>query len=196
MPKQFHPVYPHIEITEEEVWVDTPRRGYQVSSWGRVRNAGFSIIQHSHRNGKKMRFVRSFKPRLMKRSRTPTGYVQACTGRGGIRNIHTLVLLSFIGPCPEGMECRHLNDNKADNRLENLAWGTRQENIADRLRNGIAGRQYGEGSPHAILTKEQVLVIRARYARGGVSQYALAREYGVHQITISQIITRKTWKQI
>ena len=31
---------------------------------------------------------------------------------------------------------RHLNDCKIDNRLENLAWGTRSDNIQDSIRNG------------------------------------------------------------
>src|SRR5271166_1685861 len=44
---------------------------------------------------------------------------------------HTLVLLTFVGPCPEGYECRHLDGNPANNRLRNLAWGTRLENAAD-----------------------------------------------------------------
>lgn len=48
--------------------------------------------------------------------------------------VHRLVLLAFVGPCPEGMECRHLNGVRADCRLENLAWGTRDENVEDRRR--------------------------------------------------------------
>jgi HNH endonuclease/NUMOD4 motif len=50
--------------------------------------------------------------------------------------VHRLVLGAFVGPCPEGMECRHLNGDRADNRLENLAWGTPHENGMDRLRHG------------------------------------------------------------
>lgn len=48
------------------------------------------------------------------------------------RLIHHLVLEAFVGPCPDGMEARHLNDDPQDNRLENLAWGTKAENAADR----------------------------------------------------------------
>lgn len=51
--------------------------------------------------------------------------------------VHRLVLTAFVGPCPEGMECRHLDGDAANNRLSNLCWGTREENIADSKRNGV-----------------------------------------------------------
>lgn len=50
--------------------------------------------------------------------------------------IHKLVLEAFVGPCPEGQEARHLDDNRDDNRLANLVWGTRRENRADLRRTG------------------------------------------------------------
>lgn len=49
--------------------------------------------------------------------------------------VHTLVLEAFVGP-REGRICRHLNGDPADNRLENLAWGTHQENNLDTLSHG------------------------------------------------------------
>lgn len=45
--------------------------------------------------------------------------------------VHRLVLLAFVGPCPDGMECRHLNSIRNDCRLDNIAWGTRKENHDD-----------------------------------------------------------------
>jgi len=55
--------------------------------------------------------------------------------------VHRAVLLAFVGPCPPGHVCRHLNDNPADNRwspdpeLNNLVWGTKKQNAEDRVRN-------------------------------------------------------------
>lgn len=45
--------------------------------------------------------------------------------------VHRLVLESFIGPCPEGMEACHLNGNGFDNRIENLRWDTHEANMAE-----------------------------------------------------------------
>ena len=46
--------------------------------------------------------------------------------------IHRLVLETFVGPCPKGTQCRHLNNDKLDNRLSNLIWGTQKQNQLDR----------------------------------------------------------------
>lgn len=51
-------------------------------------------------------------------------------------SVHRLVALAFIGPCPEGMEVLHINGEPDDNRLENLRYGTRAENVADTIRHG------------------------------------------------------------
>ena len=50
--------------------------------------------------------------------------------------VHRLVLETFVGPCPEGMECLHKNGDPSDNRLENLRWGTSSENALDTVRHG------------------------------------------------------------
>ena len=47
------------------------------------------------------------------------------------RYIHRLVLESFVGPCPDGMETRHLDGNRENNHFQNLCWGTHSENMKD-----------------------------------------------------------------
>lgn len=51
--------------------------------------------------------------------------------------VHQLILAAFAGPCPAGMESRHLDDCKTNNRWPgNLCYGTRGQNQQDRVRNG------------------------------------------------------------
>lgn len=51
--------------------------------------------------------------------------------------VHRLVLESFVGPCPKGMECCHAPDpNPANNALSNLRWGTHAENARDMVNQG------------------------------------------------------------
>jgi hypothetical protein len=50
--------------------------------------------------------------------------------------VHRLVLEAFVGPCPPGHECRHLDGNPANNQLSNVVWGTPAQNAADRRRHG------------------------------------------------------------
>lgn len=52
------------------------------------------------------------------------------------RLIHRLVLEAFVGPAPEGQECRHLDGDCANAKLSNLQWGTRSENNLDKIEHG------------------------------------------------------------
>lgn len=106
--------------------------------------------------------------------------------------VHRLVLQAFVGPCPEGMECRHLDGSHLNNRLENLAWGTREENMEDMRRHGTLAQ--GESAVQAKLTEVQVREIRA--ARGLIPQKELAQKYGISQVAVSFIMTRRTWKHV
>ena len=45
--------------------------------------------------------------------------------------VHRLVLLAFVGH--SNLECRHINSNPADNRIENLCYGTSAENTFDKF---------------------------------------------------------------
>lgn len=123
-------------------------------------------------------------------------------GRGGSsrRRVHHLVLEAFVGPRPEGMECRHLNGNKTDNRLVNLAWGTRKENHLDNMRHGVgtvAQDQRGESNGRSKLTEEQVLEIRRLWDSGECrNQCELGRRFGVTNSQIHLIVKRKQWNHL
>jgi hypothetical protein len=69
------------------------------------------------------------------------GYLSVCLRRDGRQKqvrVHVLVLQSFNGPCPPGLEALHKNDVKTDPRLDNLYYGSRVQNHADAARNGRA----------------------------------------------------------
>lgn len=60
--------------------------------------------------------------RRLKARKTKSGtLVVSMPGRSS-RPVHRLVLETFIGPCPDGQEARHLDGDATNNRLENLAW--------------------------------------------------------------------------
>lgn len=80
--------------------------------------------------------------RLLKPSFSKRGYAFVSLPRNGAFvnaqaiavQVHKLVLLAFVGPKPEGMQCRHLDGNKVNNHISNLVWGTASENALDRIR--------------------------------------------------------------
>lgn len=124
------------------------------------------------------------------------GYNQVDLSHNGHRKrifVHTLVLETFIGPRPEGMECRHLNGCKTNNHIGNLAWGTASENYHDKVLHGTAN--IGENNGIAKLTANDVLEIRVR-ATNGETQASIANGFNVNQSAISKIVRREHWKHI
>ncbi|MDP9474992.1 MAG: HNH endonuclease [Actinomycetota bacterium] len=54
----------------------------------------------------------------------------------------------------------------------------------------------GEKHANARLTEADVVSIRRRFARGGVTKTVLAREYGVGSRCIGKVIRRETWRHL
>lgn len=50
--------------------------------------------------------------------------------------VHRLILETYAGPCPEGMEGRHLEWDPMNPHKGNLAWGTHSENMLDKRIHG------------------------------------------------------------
>ncbi len=107
--------------------------------------------------------------------------------------VHRAVLMAWIGMPGPDEEGRHLNDRPSENNLENLAWGTRQENIDDKRRNG--GIPIGERSGAHKVNEIQVLEIRRRYAMGE-SSYDLSAEYDISKNAVLKIVNGKSWSHL
>lgn len=143
------------------------------------------------------RFRQTWNPMKTRHSRH--GYlVVGLYGVGKMRSVkvHRLVLLAFAGPCPPGMQCRHLNGVKTDNRFpENLKWGTRLENAADAIRLGEQPR--GERAGRAKIKHPfQAALVRVAYGLRLFNGTELAAIVGVDQRTVSAIVLRKIWDHV
>ena len=57
-------------------------------------------------------------------------------GRRRHLSLHVIVITAFVGPRPDGMECRHLDGHPTNPHLDNLAWGTSGENSQDMILHG------------------------------------------------------------
>jgi hypothetical protein len=128
----------------------------------------------------------------MKTKVTVWGYEGVILMNSGTRHditVHRLVLSAFVGACPDGMECRHLNGNRLDNRIANLAWGTKSENVADRKRHGTflppplrpkgAGTLLGDRADIG-----QILQLRSE----GLTFRAIGQRVGLAHSTIGRIV--------
>ena len=166
---------------QQEEWRPIPGHpGYEVSDAGRVRSWryrwGFCGTPH---------------PLKLKQHRD--GYlIFGAWNRSGRRHmlfVHRAALMAFRGLPRAEEDTRHLDGQRTNNRLSNLAWGSPKENSADAAHHGTQVR--GEKVGRAKLTAIQVRAIRA--LRGRESQGVTAGRYGVDRGTISSIQLRRTW---
>lgn len=177
----------HAQEYPDEIWKAIPgwEGFYSVSNIGRLRSEARSIVR---RDG----HPKSYKTRIMRPCASKGYYLLSLykNGRGKRFFVHQLVLMAFVGPCPEGMECRHLNGSPGDNRLENLAWGTPKENGGDRIRHGTSKNQGGL----VKLTLDDVREIRRRAALGE-KPLKLSAAFDIHVSVIRGIVYGRTHKR-
>lgn len=182
--KQWDEFLEMLEDGERYAWIDG-HPGYVVTDKGRVisfrmRNRVAEKKQHVNKT---------------------TGYVvtSLSTHHGSpskLGPVHRLMALAFI-PRPKGESgycVRHLDGDKQNNALENLSWGSVQDNSDDDIRHGNTRK--GSRHHYAKLTDEKVLEARRRYFEDGDSQTEIAKDMGVTTGSISPAIRGRTWTHV
>lgn len=154
------------------------------------------------KNGEVWSFVKPSSPIVLKPwcRRGKYLYVDLCVNRQKFhKRVGRLILESFVGPCPDGMECSHLNGNPKDNRLFNLAWKTHVDNEADKLVHGTRNGPKGEVNVQAKITERMANRIWAELKtdkstpRSSVYR-RIADSLGVTVHIVKFIDIGRTWK--
>jgi len=87
---------------------------------------------------------RGYGRRPLRQSLNSHGYPSVRILRDGKRVhicVHVLVAREYLGPRPSAAhEVRHIDGNKLNNDVSNLAWGTRADNAVDRETHGRTSR--------------------------------------------------------
>lgn len=163
---------------------------YEVSSLGRVRSLD-RTVRVSGRWGVEHR---TYSGRVLAPQPSGTAkYLGLPLSKGNRitrKLVHDLVLRAFAGPPQNGEEARHLNCVNFDNRLENLAWGSRRRNREDSRAQGTLA--VGERIAQHKLTTEEVKQIRAKSGR----HEDIAGEFGVSRAQISRIKRGENWAHV
>jgi len=82
-----------------------------------------------------------------------------------------------------------------NNRLNNLAWGTRFENMDDRTRLGEHNPPRGTRNHRAVLSEEKVVKIRELKA-GGKSFAQIGKIMGVSRGAVGKVLMGRTWRWV
>jgi hypothetical protein len=117
-------------------------------------------------------------------------------GKGSTMPAHRAAWILTNGFIPAGLHVLHRCDNPPCCNPDHLFLGTNADNVADKMVKGRQPSIAGERNPRARLTLRQVVALRSKYAEGGVSQSALAREYGVSVSAIGFAITGRSWAHV
>lgn len=101
----------------KEIWKEIKGYpNYMVSNMGRVKSLGNNKTR---------------KEKILNLYKRTGGYLYVSLSKNGkLKNyrVHRLVYETFLGEIPDGMQCNHINEDKTDNRLENLNLMTPKEN--------------------------------------------------------------------
>lgn len=119
-------------MTDVEEWRDIPgyEGCYQVSNGGLIRSLDRYDRMGRLKRGRVLAFSRSHNGGYL----TLTLKVD---GRRKTWTAHRLVALAFLDPPKVGQtDVCHGNAIKTDNRVENLRWGTRSENLKEHAESG------------------------------------------------------------
>ena len=119
--------------------------------------------------------------------------------------VHRVVAELFIGSCPEGQLVRHLDDDRENNNLSNLAYGTCKDNMQDAVRNG----KMAKGDKHFSKTNPEKVLKREKHGRAKLTQKEvneiketeyyhgcnvyLAKKFNISHTTIWRIRNNYTW---
>jgi hypothetical protein len=104
---------------------------------------------------------------------------------------HRLICSQAHGEMSSEFHAAHYCGNRACCNPRHIRWATAKENVDDKIKHGTA--RSGEAMTQAVLTEQQVREIRGIKH---LPQTKIAEMFGIKQGTVSDIVTRKTWRHV
>lgn len=169
-----------LDIEDEnwkEVFIKGENTGYYVSDHGRLKSSLWG------------------RERIMKLCRHHGYTCTNLTIHGGRNTVflHRLVAIAFLGNPPEGQnDVNHKDYNRSNNKLENLEWCSRSENVLYGYKRETRKRCRGESNGHSKYKDSQVLEVK-RLLKENIKPKEILRITGVSKNSIRRIKTGVTF---
>jgi hypothetical protein len=137
----------------QEIWKDIPyyENLYQISNLGNIKSK-------DKKRGNSFGYI--LKGKYLKQTLKKHGYYEIGLCKNAkYKNfkVHRLVLFAFIGE--SRLDCNHKNGVKTDNRLENLEYCTRSENIKHAITTGLYSKVLMEKKLNKMHEKNKKAII-------------------------------------
>jgi hypothetical protein len=179
----------YIGVKMDEIWKDVVNYEdtYMVSSYGAMKSKERIIKRKNNANYLQKESIIS--------GTEYHGYIKTTLRKNGIKKdkfIHCLIAESFLGIKPNGMEVCHNDGNRKNNRLDNLRYGTRSDNVRDAIKHGThftPFRTKGTERSYAKLNDEIVRYIKISTE----TTYKLAKKFNVSKWAISNVRNNISW---
>ena len=180
------------------MWV--PIRGYEdlyeLNEIGEVRRKTKLIVCKDGRR-------KTIKSRLLKVSIGNHGYKCVTLSMSDKKKsflVHRLIASHFMGPSlnPKETDINHKNGIKTDNRIENLEWITRGDNVRHAHKIGLHDLRKSKMRISKLCIANKISYgiageIRFMYEVSGLSQKEIGAIYGVSQPLVGRIVRNEIW---
>ena len=166
-----------IEMKWKPIIIDGENTGYEINDRGMVRNTKFM--------------------KILSPIKLSSGILQvnlSFNGKVVSKSIHNLVAKAFLPNPKWRKKVHHINQNRSDNRVENLEWAGPLKGIHRDFPNRV--ELCGEYSPRSVYSVSQVHRICELLQQGKLNDCQIARITGVTHQTVNNIRNRKSWRSI
>jgi hypothetical protein len=179
-----------------EVWKDIPEYEglYQVSNLGNVKRLANEVWVN--KNGG---YFRTYPEEELKPIISPSGYYHVNLYKNKklkTFRINRLVLMTFDRMPEKGELSMHLDNNKLNNRLDNLKWGTCRDNVKQMHQEGRNACVNGSRNPMAITNEEEVAKIKILYKYDNLSISEIAKIHNKKYHFVYEIVKNLKWNHV
>lgn len=143
-----------------------------------------------------------------KRGKAMNGHIDRCgyhqvllyeNGKTKNAQVHRLMLMAFKPTKNmDSLQANHINGMKSDNRIQNLEWCTRSENLHHAYDTGLEKKMTGTKHHRHIFDQAAINDIRTHCrlnSHDGNSAASFARKYGCHYYTIIRLVKGITYAE-
>lgn len=168
---------------------------HEISTDGRIKRLARSIIVE--RKGSAP-FKALVKEKILKPTIADNGYEYINIPKDGKQNlqtVHSLVAETFIGPRPPGLDVGHADGTRVNNKVDNLYYCTRKENLNEPIGKARYIKAMQErGKASRSLPDEKVRTIKESLQSKTPSEIAL--DLNVPKYKVVAIKNGRTYKDV